>query len=169
MGAGQEKNAFFIFSAGAFAHEWDAPAHFSAAATNWSPELTLASVNDLASNVAHPFVDYSAGDGRGTETVDTTTVAEANEWYSHQGSTGIVPGVFYLYDVVDTALPTYAAANALVGFDNAAGGSASALCSGQDAPAITKAGFVPLSTSGGPTGSDLAGGTCRAFAGTSAP
>jgi hypothetical protein len=96
VGAGQEDDAFFLFSAGAFAPQWDAPARFSAAKDNWSPDLTLASVDDLSDSAPHPFVDYAAGDGRGTETVDTTTVAEANEWYSHSGSTTVVPGVFYL-------------------------------------------------------------------------
>jgi hypothetical protein len=70
---------------------------------------------------------------------------------------------------IDSVPPTYQAALALVGFANAAGGRASGLCSAQDGAAITAAGFVPLGTSGGSTGSDLAGATCRAFAGTTGP
>jgi len=177
---GNQASAFALFSPGAFASEWDHPGQFGTTKTNtvdsqpntkgnWSPKLTLASVQDMAGSAFHPFVDFIGGKGRGSEMVDATTVVEANEWYSHLGSTTIVPGVFYLYNVLDMALPTYPTALGLVGFDNAAGGTVSGLCSGQQAGTITAAGFVPLPSTGGPTGSDLVGSTCRVFAGTTNP
>lgn len=177
---GNQATAFTLYSPGAFATQWDHPGQYGTTKTNtadaqpntkgnWSPRLTLASVEDLAGSAFHPFVDFTAGRGRGSEGVDPATVAEANEWYSHPASTTVVPGVFYLYDVVDTALPTDSAAVSLVGFDNAAGDTASGLCGGQDTAAIEAAGFEPLGTTGGPTGSDQAGATCRVFAGTARP
>jgi ABC-type phosphate transport system substrate-binding protein len=177
---GNRATAFALYSPGAFATQWDHPSQYGTAKTNtvagepntkgnWSPKLTLASVQDLAGSAFHPFVDFTAGKGRGSEAVDTTTVAETNEWYSHLGSTTIVPGVFYLYNVVDAALPTYPVALGLVGFDNTTGATPSGLCAGHDASAITAAGFVPLGTSGGPTGSDIVGSTCRVFAGSTNP
>lgn len=122
---------------------------------------------------------FTATSNRGTEAINTTVIKEANEWFSHIPAAGdnaktskaVVPGVRYIYNVADTALPTYSEAKMMIGFDNQATGAKSALCHGDDASAISSSGFVPLnsgSTAPANTGGGYgSGGTAPAFSGSS--
>ena len=122
---------------------------------------------------------FNQNTNRGTYAVDGTTVSEANEWYSNlpsntgsnpSDSAASVPGVRYVYNVADTVLPDYNGAKMMIGFDNQANGTKSALCNGDDSSTITAQGFLPLTTgSTAPAGSDAAGSTCREFQGLSYP
>ena len=73
------------------------------------------------------------------------------------------PGIRYLYNVVDTVLPNYNQAWALIGFDNIASGTKSPLCNGQKVSPILSFGLGALSPSGNPGNHNLAGATCRLF------
>jgi hypothetical protein len=174
-------DAFSLYPAGSFSYQWDHPKAYGPTLSNpddstqpntegnWSASLTLASVDAVGGSAPNPFVAFTTGEGRGSEALDTTTVTETNEWYSHVGGSTVVPGVFYLYNVVDDVLPTYQAAVSFVGFDNVSEGAASALCDGADASEISAASYVPLGSSGGPSGTDQAGATCRELQGGSVP
>lgn len=177
---GDEAQAFFLYTAGRFTHQWNHPKAFGPtksngvdesqpnAEGNWSSTLTLANVQDLGGQAFHSFVDYRPSKrGRGTESLDTTTVTEANEWFfARSDGATIVPGVFYLYNVVDTALPMYQAALGFVGF-TASSPLASPLCSGDESSKIIAAGFVPLTAVPVPTETDQRTVTCRMFTGGS--
>ena len=132
-----------------------------------------------SASTGNPFV---LGGANAVGTQNPIVVNEAEQWYNNYGSTpDLAPGVHYVYNVVDTALPNYTAALGLVGFNNT--GSAlpgvsahqvSNLCAGipvaggtGEAPrqVITADGFIPLGTSGGPAGSNTLGTHCREFAG----
>ncbi len=76
---------------------------------------------------------------------------------------GQYPGVRFVYNVIDTRSPQYSVVRDIVGFDNAAGGSKSPLCSGQRAAIIATYGFAPLPSSGNVNGNNAAGSTCRKF------
>jgi hypothetical protein len=95
--------------------------------------------------------------------VNQSVVTEGNEWYEFYGTTqDIVPGIRYVYNVVDSQVPTFGAALQLVGFNNSGSteggvptGTISKLCSdtaigpsssGTPAAIISGAGFVPLGT-----------------------
>jgi hypothetical protein len=114
--------------------------------------------------------------------VNQTVVNETNEWYEGYGVIqDLVPGVRYLYNVIDTTLPTYAISLQLIGFNNTGASEVvdgvtipatfkSPLCSdtnigpastGTPASIIQSQGFVPLGTQGGPTGTNVVGGHCR--------
>jgi hypothetical protein len=114
--------------------------------------------------------------------VNQTVVNETNEWYEGYGTIpDLVPGIRYLYNVVDTALPTYATVLQLVGFNNTGAnetvdgvtilaGFKSPLCAdtnigpdstGTPAAIIQSQGFVPLGTLGGPGGTNVVSGHCR--------
>jgi hypothetical protein len=153
---------------------------------NFSPSLVLARVTNSVTNLPAPYVTYTAQTGlfnantnRGTEAINPTTVSEVNEWYSHlpattgsnpSDSTAPVPGIRYVYNVTDTKLPGYNGAKALVGFDNQALGTASALCRGDNSATIVSDGFVPLgNNASAPAGSDKANVSCREFSGLSFP
>ena len=128
------------------------------------------------SATGNPFV---TGGKNASGALNPTTVNEGYEWSHGYGTTsGLVPGVHYLYNVVDSALPSYAAAVGMVGFNNtgAAGNGVSAtevssLCSdtaigtSPETPAqvIAADGFVPLGAEGGPAGSNTIGTHCREF------
>ncbi len=78
------------------------------------------------------------------------------------------PGIRYVYNVVDTASPSYTQAVGVVGFNNVGGGTKSSLCSNGKLSPILSFGFGPLSTSGNPTqqgsgggATNVAGSTCR--------
>jgi len=186
----------YIYSAGKFAEQWNDTTHYNSTASN-KVAVALGATSTNIGNIdtnsttaltpaqvsSHPYVDYTAQSGlynantnRGTFAVDTTTVSEGNEWYSHlpagtnpTNSTGL-PGVRYVYNVADTALPGYNGAKGVIGFDNKTSGVKSALCNGDDSATITSQGFVPLNTgSTAPTGSDAAGSTCREFPGLAFP
>jgi hypothetical protein len=154
---------------------------------NFNPALVLAQVQNSVTHAAAPFTTYAVQTGlfnpntnRGQEAINPATVTEANEWYSHlppttggnpSDSTAPVPGIRYVYNVTDTKLPGYNGAKALVGFDNQASGTPSALCRGDDSATIISDGFVPLSnsTTNAPAGSDKANVACREFPGLSFP
>jgi hypothetical protein len=193
-----DANAIYIYSAGKFASEWNDTADFNTTANNrveqgltgstntignFDTTLSLANLDDTSTPpAAHSYVNFTPVHGhQGTESINSSTVSEANEWYSHlpagdttnpSDSTASVPGVRYVYNVADTVLPGYNGAKALIGFDNQAGGTPSALCHGDDSTVIAAQGFVPLSnnsSNGAPAGSDLSGSTCREFVGLNFP
>jgi hypothetical protein len=185
---------FYIYSAGKLSQQWnDTTDYNSTAINNVASALgstpTIGNLNTTLSMpavkaAADTYVKYTAPTGtfnadtnRGTLAVDAAVVAEKNEWYSHlpagnnpTDSTGL-PGIRYVYNVADNQLPSYNGAKALFGFDNQTGGTKSALCHGEDSATITAAGFVPLAgvNAAAPAGSNLAGASCREFAGLSFP
>ena len=73
------------------------------------------------------------------------------------------PGVRFVYNVLHTSAPNYIEARNFVGFDNVSGGAKSALCSGTRASIISSFGFSPIPASGGVSGNNEAGSTCRKF------
>jgi hypothetical protein len=178
---------------------------------NFDPSLTLASLADLGTltndalpyqygtssgNPNYPFPAYTkytfTSGSTGNPFVSSalnavlqlnqTVVNETNEWYYGYGTIqDLVPGIRYVYNVLDTGVPTYATTLQLVGFNNTGASetvdgvtipanSKSNLCSdttigsgstGTPASVIAASGFVPLGTVGGPAGSNVAGGHCR--------
>jgi hypothetical protein len=136
--------------------------------------------------VGHTYVSYTPKHGfQGTMAINSATVSESNEDY-HQlpsnaglnpslfgGASGqFIPGIRYVYNVADTLSPEYNAAKMMIGFDNQAQGTESALCHGDDSAIIAAQGFVPLSNNSGntaPAGSDAAGANCREFPGGAYP
>ncbi len=198
-----DADAIYIYSSGKFVQQWNAPSTYNATANNrvatglglsttsignFDPSLTLVSINPCNANtgvcqgVSDSYVNYTPiHHAQGTMSINSATVSEGNEWYSHlpagdsgdpSDSTSQVPGIRYVYNVADTQLPGYNGAKALIGFDNQANGTESALCHGDDAAIIAAQGFVPLSNNSGgtaPTGSDQAGSTCREFEGLNFP
>jgi ABC-type phosphate transport system substrate-binding protein len=191
-----DANAIYIYSAGLFSQQWNNPTTYNSTANNrvatglgatttaignFDPTLTLASMDD-SSLASHSFVTFSVVRGhQGTEALNSATINEGNEWYSHLPSgdttnpsisTANVPGVRFVYNIADTVLPGYNGAKSLIGFDNQSGGTQSALCHGSDSATIIAQGFLPLSTNSGGTaaaGSDTAGATCREFVGLQFP
>lgn len=85
-----------------------------------------------------------------------TAVSESNtNLNSPFPTTGVYPGVRYLYNVVDTTGPSYAASRDLIGFANTGGGAKSPLCSGVEFSEILSQGFLNLparTSTGGNTG-----------------
>lgn len=74
------------------------------------------------------------------------------------------PGIRYVFNVTDTASPSYTVANGVLGFTNVPAGAKSPMCSGAKISPILSFGFGPLSSSGNPGGtSNLAGATCRKY------
>ncbi len=144
---------------------------------------------------------FTATTNRGSESVNTSTIQEKYEWFAHiplgtdgaHTSKATIPGVRYVYNVADGALPSFDAAKMAIGFNNATNtatgtvGGKSALCSGSDAGAITNTGFIPLNTgssapakNGGGYGTtghaptfgttfDKVGANCREFQGKHLP
>ncbi len=199
-----DQDAIDLYSAGQFVSQWNNPSAYNATAVNrvaaglgvtpdnignFDPTLTLANIQPCNANtgvcqtgVSDSYVNYTpVHHAQGTMAINSATISEANEWYSHlpagdsndpSDSTSEIPAVRYLYNVADTVLPGYNGAKALVGFDNQTGGTESALCHGDDAAIIAAQGFVPLSNNSGgsaPAGSDQAGATCREFTGLNFP
>ncbi len=128
---------------------------------------------DLTAQIGH----FNQDTNRGTYGIDGNTVSEANEWY-HQlpsgndpsDSAATIPGVRYVYNVGDTLLPGYNGAKMIMGFDNQANGTNSALCNGDDASTISAQGFLPMNNgSTAPAGSDVNGSFCREFTGLNFP
>ena len=118
----------------------------------------------------NPFV---AGQFNATYVLNGDVVNEANEWYFGYGTVPyLVPGVRYLYNVVDTKLASYADDLQLVGFNNTGAAETvdgttlpstyvSPLCADSlvgsastqtPAQIIQAAGFLPLSAVGGLVG-----------------
>jgi hypothetical protein len=191
--------AIYIYSAGKFASEWNDTANNNSTANNFVDQTLTGSTNSMGnfragtltmatlrntSNVGEAYVDLTAQTGvfnqdtnRGTQAVDGSTVAEANEWYhqlpagSNPSASGAsIPGVRYVYNIADTLLPTYNGAKMFMGFDNQTSGSKSVLCNGDLASTIAAQGFLPLTNgAGAPANSDNAGATCRQYQGLSFP
>ena len=195
--------AIYLYSGGKFSQQWNDPTDYNSTHNNFveqslnggttntlgnfvAASLTMASVRNT-SGTGEVYDDltpqigrFNQDTNRGTFSIDGSTVAEANEWYSHlpnpdtgnpSDSTASIIGVRYVYSEADTVLPGYNGAKMLMGFDNQANGTKSTLCNGDDASTITAQGFLPLTTgtSATPSGSDAAGATCREFAGLSFP
>jgi ABC-type phosphate transport system substrate-binding protein len=109
----------------------------------------------------------------GIFSLSPTTVNEKNEWFhlipagagaaTTTKSHTTVPGIRYVYNVADKALPSYNGAKNLIGFDNATNGSKSALCRGDLSSIIVSSGFQPLKVTTAPAGSNAPGATCREF------
>lgn len=191
------KDAIYNFAAGHFVNDWNNTSYFGKSKVNsidnksignWNATTLLLAKVKSRTETTYPtkaFVIFGAQTGtftgtsnRGTFSVNTVVVKEANEWFTHiptftgaaTTSKAPIPGVRYVWNVADTYLPTYSEAKMTIGFDNQSGGDKSALCHGDDSAAIIASGFVPLnngSTSpkndGGGFGT---GGTKPAFGGT---
>ena len=181
-------DALDVYSVGEFSSQWNTTTHYSKTETNPITGTAIGNFNaatlllaqmqnrENASETA-PFATFTSPSGtfnattrRGRFGVNTEVVNEGNEWYSHMpagnsaptASSAAVPGVSYVYNVADSALPTYSEAKMMIGFDNQAEGTKSVLCDGDDAATIEATGFVPLNTgSTAPGSSDAAGATCR--------
>jgi hypothetical protein len=189
-------DALYIYSSGKFTSQWNTTGHYGKTKTNSITGTGIGNFNASTLFLAQmqnrstptktaPFALYHAQGGsfnattnRGTYALNTGVVNETNEWYSHMpaatspgtASTAAVPGVRYVFNVADTALPTYSEAKMIIGFDNKAQGTKSTLCNGDDASTILASGFVPLNSgSTAPATSDKAGATCREFPGKSYP
>ncbi len=196
------KDAIFVYSAGKYVSEWNNTSEYgtgtkhnrisNATIGNFTPtNLEIAKMQTTSTHGGQAFVNFTTATtttpkrtGKRAH-INTTTVVEANEWYSHipatkpstaSASTAAVPGVRYVFNVCDTALPGYNTCKTLVGFDNQkvtaattvtnGGGTKSRLCAGDDSSVIAAQGFVPLSNSAGPVSQDnLVGANCRQFPG----
>jgi phosphate transport system substrate-binding protein len=77
--------------------------------------------------------------------------------------TPAVPGIRFIFNVVDSAGPSYVTAKRYVGFENQANGSTSPLCSNKFAADITLFGFRPLDTSAVDASTNLANSNCRKY------
>jgi ABC-type phosphate transport system substrate-binding protein len=77
--------------------------------------------------------------------------------------TPAVPGIRFIFNVVDSAGPSYVTAKRYVGFENQANGNTSPLCSGKFASDISAFGFKPLDTSAVDASTNLANSTCRKY------
>jgi hypothetical protein len=77
--------------------------------------------------------------------------------------TPAVPGIRFIFNVVDSAGPSYVTAKRYVGFDNVANGSTSPLCNGQFASIISPRGFRPLDKTPAVPSTDLANSACRKY------
>jgi hypothetical protein len=189
-------DALYIYSSGKFASQWNTTSHYSKTHTNSITGTAIGNFNATTlllaqmQNRVHvtttaPFALFSPQSGsftattnRGSFSLNTGVVNETNEWFSHlpsstaagTTSTAAVPGVRYIFNVADTALPAYSEAKMMIGFDNKAQGAKSSLCNGDDASTILASGFIPLNTgSTAPATSDKAGSTCREFPGKHYP
>ncbi|MCU1456486.1 MAG: hypothetical protein JWL73_578 [Actinomycetia bacterium] len=76
-------------------------------------------------------------------TITGTIAGESNPNVSDPTETRIFPGVGYLYNVIDSASPSYSVARSLVGFDPFSS-SKSKLCAGGNDTSILSAGFLDL-------------------------
>jgi phosphate transport system substrate-binding protein len=74
-----------------------------------------------------------------------------------------VPGIRFIFNVVDSAGPSYVTAKRYVGFDNVANGSTSPLCNGQFAAIVRSFGFGPLDKTPVVAATDLANSACRKY------
>lgn len=189
-------DALYIYSSGKFASQWNTTTKYGKTKTNSLTGTGIGNFNATTLLLAQmqnrhnaattsPFALFSPQSGtftattnRGSFALNTAVVNETNEWYSHlpsstaagTTSTAAVPGVRYIFNVADTALPSYSEAKMMIGFDNKAQGTKSTLCNGDDASTILASGFVPLNSgSTAPATSDKAGATCREFPGKHYP
>ena len=196
------KDAVFVYSSGKYVSQWNNTSEYGtgskhnrisgATIGNFTPtNVELAKMETTSTHGGQAFVTYTTATtttpkrtGKRSH-IDTTTVTEANEWYSHipstkastaSASTAVVPGVRYVFNVCDTALPGYNTCKLMTGFDNQlvtaattvtnGAGTKSRLCAGDDASTIVAAGFVPLTNGTGPSGTDNhVGAYCREYPG----
>lgn len=91
----------------------------------------------------------------------------AKEKGNYQGTltaSTVFPGVRVVFNVIDSGVGSVSAdlARAFVGFNNVAGGSKSALCSGDLEGIILSSGFAMLPSSGGGQ-YNLASSNCRKY------
>jgi hypothetical protein len=96
--------------------------------------------------------------GTGTAWIGNPVVSEGTIAAASGGAGGPFPGAHYVYNVIDTTEPSYAAALALVGFRDTAGGTASPLCTAGHTEDLFDAGFLPLAARTSPGGN--VGVTC---------
>jgi len=203
------KDGIFIYSAGDFVSQWGNTSRYGATKRNringamtgnFTPSnLEMGRIKErkttggtTPSGSPESFVKFattsSARTHKKVSDTTATTVTEANEWYhtipsnsdSAKTSVSRVPGVHYVFNVCDTALPGYNNCKSLAGFDNQyvsqpttktnGDGTKGRLCAGDDTTVISAQGFVPLSNGTGPSATDnKAGSTCREFPGKSYP
>ena len=140
-----------------------------------------------ANNKVNPTIDLRNGVRIGGQITPGGTNANESRWNTtdvayelNQGTLASTPvnednvkvnnpapdyiGIRYLYNVTDTVSPDYAAANALLGFNNVGGGTKSPLCSGTKKTTILSYGIGSLPASINPGGThNLAGSTCRKY------
>ena len=191
-------NDLYVYPAGRFAAQWNTRTNFNrtranslsgTAIGNFVRTTTQTSGRVLridgfksSAGTSELFVNFlpttATPHPTGLFSVNPNVINEADEWFSHipanssatTASGAAVPGVTYVYNVADTALPNVDAAKLLIGFDNQRTGTTSTLCRGDKSTIITAAGLLPLSTGrSAPPGSDLSGATCREFPGGSYP
>ena len=195
------KDAIFVYSSGKFVSQWNNTSEYGTSKHNrisgttignFTPtNVELAKMETTSTHGGQAFAVFTAATtttpkrtGKRAH-IDTTTVTEANEWYSHIPSTkastasasaAAVPGVRYVFNICDTALPGYNTCKLMVGFDNQlvtaattvtnGAGTKSRLCAGDDSSAIVAAGFVPLTNGTGPSATDnKVGAYCREYPG----
>jgi ABC-type phosphate transport system substrate-binding protein len=77
--------------------------------------------------------------------------------------TPTVPGVRFIFNVVDSAGPSYVTAKRYVGFQNVNQGQTSPLCRGAFASLVSSYGFNPLDNTPAVPGTDLANANCRKY------
>jgi phosphate transport system substrate-binding protein len=77
--------------------------------------------------------------------------------------TPAVPGIRFIFNVVDSAGPSYVTAKRYVGFENEADGDTSPLCNGQFAATIRSFGFDDLDKTPAVPSTDLANSACRKY------
>jgi ABC-type phosphate transport system substrate-binding protein len=77
---------------------------------------------------------------------NAAVINEANPNLTTPTDVSVFPGVYYVYNVIDTTSPSYVTARGVVGYDpaDATGSSRSALCSGTLSSTILSSGFLPL-------------------------
>lgn len=113
----------------------------------------------VVQNKAGGKADLTAGNNIGA--INGVKPATGNGSTAAPNSKSILNGTFlgsrYLYNVLDTRIPSYAASLRAVGADNSGPGL---LCNGSQAKAIQAAGFVPIAK-GATGGGVAASSTCR--------
>src|SRR5262249_19948929 len=90
--------------------------------------------------------------GTASLSLGPAVVSEPN--VASPATTPAVPGVHYVYNVIDTSSPNYLNARALVGYQDQSGAARSTLCDGSRASTINDNGFLdlpPLPSAGGNT------------------
>jgi ABC-type phosphate transport system substrate-binding protein len=74
-----------------------------------------------------------------------------------------VPGIRFIFNVVDTESPSYVTAKRYVGFENEENGDTAPLCSNKFRDVVTSFGFGALDASPAVPSTNLAGATCRKY------
>jgi hypothetical protein len=130
---------------------------FTLVGTNIAPGTTITTVDSTTRvHVSIPILGSATG---GSLTIGPTVASEQNPNVGDSANVSVFPGVHYVYDVIDQAEPSYAAARDLVGFQDAPGGAKSPLCTGALVAAIRSSGLLDLRPTTSPGGNT--GVTCR--------